>query len=86
MVYLCACVPELRKCTSHVLVPNMAALPHAIYALFEFENMPFRDFKTRRWLHVKVLLEVGVEVCCLDIHLMEFKVMLCHKGKNGLEG
>jgi hypothetical protein len=63
----------------------VATLPHAVHTLFEFEDMPFRDFKTGRQLHVKVLLKVGIEVHCLDVHLMEFKVMLGHKGENSSE-
>jgi len=68
------------------LVPNVAALPYAVHALFEFKNIPFRDFKTRWQLHVKVLLEASIKVSCLDVHLMEFEVVLSCEGKDSLEG
>jgi hypothetical protein len=54
----------------------MAALPCAVHTLFEFEDVPFGDFKTGWRLHVKVLLEVGIEVSRLNIHLVEFQVVL----------
>jgi hypothetical protein len=60
-------------------------LPRAIHALFEFENVPFGDFKTGWRLHIKVLLEVSVKVSHLDVHLVEFQIVLGCECEDSLE-
>ena len=64
---------------------DVAALFHAIHTLFEFEDVSFRDLETGWRLHVKVLLEVGIEVSSLDVHLVKFEVMLSCKGEYCVE-
>ncbi len=64
----------------------MPPLLHAIDALFELENMAIRNVKTGGHLHVDFFLKVGIEVGHLNIHLMNFEVVLSCKHKHGVEG
>jgi len=63
----------------------LAALLGAIDAFLEFEDMALRDVKTGRGLHVDFFLKIGLKICGLNIHLVNFKIVFGGEGENGVE-
>jgi len=58
----------------------------AIHRLVELQDHTFGDLKTRRGLHIDLLLELAVEISCLDVHLMDGEILLDSNGEDGAEG
>ena len=63
----------------------MPPLLYAIDALLELKDVAIRNVETRGCLHIDFLLEVGIEVGHLNVHLMKFEVVLSCECKHGVE-
>jgi len=64
----------------------MPPLLHAIDALLKLKNVSIGNIKTRGCLHVDFFLKVSIKVGCLNIYLMNFKVVLSYECKHDVEG
>ena len=85
MVGLCRCVAKGDEHPTEVDVPDTASLFGAVDPLLEPKDMAIGDIKTRGHLHIDFLVEVGVEIGGLDIHLVNFQVVFSSKGKYSIE-
>jgi len=85
MVHLSGCVAESGECPAEINVPDMAPLLGAVDPLFEPEDVAIRDVKTGGCFHIDLLVEVSVEVGSLDVHLVNFQVMLGGEHKYSVE-
>jgi len=85
VISLCMCVAHFVKSAAHLDIPNSATLLGAVDTFLEFEDMALGDVETRRGLHIDFFLKIGVEVCGLNVHLVNFKIAFGSEGKNGVE-
>jgi len=85
VISLCTCIAHFIKGAAHLNISNSATLLSAVDTFLEFEDMALRDIETGMGLHIDFFLKIGVEVCGLDVHLVNFKIVFGSKGENGVE-
>jgi len=85
VISLCTCVAHFIKGAAHLNIPNSTTLLGAIDTFLEFEDIALRDVETRRGLHIDFFLKISIEICGLDVHLVNFKIVFGSEGENGAE-
>src|SRR5712675_1154930 len=85
MVSLSACIAHRLECQLNVIIPDAPTLFCAIHCLYKSQDHSVRNIKARRRSHEDLFLKLPIKVSRLDVHLMDFQVVLISEHENSTE-